>query len=81
MPANRRINLPVWYSYTDSIQCLNDQTDTYKYRIRPRGYKTFFVPNSIEHEISTAHKPKPLKISTFPAFKLSNVAFSMLIMV
>ena len=23
---------------------------------RPRGYKTFFVLNSTEHEISTAHK-------------------------
>ena len=23
---------------------------------RPRGYKTFYVLNSIEHEISTAHK-------------------------
>ena len=24
--------------------------------IRPRGYKTFFVLDSTEHEISTAHK-------------------------
>ena len=23
---------------------------------RPRGYKTFFMPNSTEHEISDAHK-------------------------
>ena len=23
---------------------------------RPRGYKTFFVLNSTEHEVSTAHK-------------------------
>ena len=23
---------------------------------RPRGYKTFFMLNSTEHEISTAHK-------------------------
>ena len=26
--------------------------------IRPRGYKTFFMLNSAEHEISTAHKTK-----------------------
>ena len=25
-------------------------------RTRPRGFKTFFMLNSIEHEISTAHK-------------------------
>ena len=28
---------------------------TLKY-IRPRGYKTFFMVNSTENEISTAHK-------------------------
>ena len=27
-----------------------------KYMTRPRGYKTFFMLNSIEYEISTAHK-------------------------
>ena len=27
-----------------------------------RGYKTFIMPNSTEHEISTAHKNKMLKI-------------------
>ena len=27
----------------------------------PRGYKTFFVLNSIEHEILTAHKYKYIK--------------------
>ena len=26
--------------------------------IRPRGYKTFFILNSTEHKISTAHKTK-----------------------
>ena len=29
--------------------------------IRPRGYKTFFVLNSVEHEISNAHKYKNIK--------------------
>ena len=28
---------------------------------RPRGYKTFFVLNSIEHEILNAHKYKNIK--------------------
>ena len=28
----------------------------YEVRSRPRGYKTFFMLNSTEHEISTAHK-------------------------
>ena len=32
----------------------NEQIDTFK--IRPRGYKTFFMFNSIEHEIFPAHK-------------------------
>ena len=27
----------------------------------PRGYKTFFVLNSVEHEISNAHKYKNIK--------------------
>ena len=29
--------------------------------IRPRGYKTFFVLNSVEHEILNAHKYKNIK--------------------
>ena len=28
---------------------------------RPRGYKTFFVHNSVEHEILNAHKYKNIK--------------------
>ena len=46
----------------------------------PRSNKSFFILNSTEHEISTAYKnPKAKKIKTFLAFKLSNVAFIMLI--
>ena len=30
-------------------------------RTRPRGYKTFFVLNSVEHEILNAHKYKNVK--------------------
>ena len=32
-----------------------------KEAIWPRGYKTFFVLNSVEHEISNAHKYKNIK--------------------
>ena len=31
---------------------------------RPRGYKTFFVLNSVEHEILNAHKYKNIKKSS-----------------
>ena len=34
---------------------------------RPRGYKTFFVLNSVEHEILNAHKYKNIK--KFDLFK------------
>ena len=33
--------------------------------IRPRGYKTFFVLNSVEHEILNAHKYKNIKKFSF----------------
>ena len=32
---------------------------------RPRGYKTFFVLNSVEHEILNAHKYKDIKKFSF----------------
>ena len=31
------------------------------YKDRPRGYKTFFMLNSVEHEILNAHKYKNIK--------------------
>ena len=37
-------------------------------RSRPRGYKTFFVLNSVEHEILNAHKYKNIK--KFGIFKV-----------
>ena len=40
-----------------------------------RGYKTFFILNSTENEISTAHKTKLMKIIDFSCFKLSDVVF------
>ena len=36
--------------------------------LRPPGYKTFFMFNSVEHEISNAHKYK--KIKKFGFFRL-----------
>ena len=47
--------------------------------IRARGYKTFFVLNSTEHEISTAHKtkiPRDEEVSCFTS-RLSYVVFIM----
>ena len=32
---------------------------------RPRGYKTFYMLNSVEHEISDAHKYKNIKKLAF----------------
>ena len=49
---------------------------------RPRGYKTFFILNSVEHEILNAHKYKNFKNFSFfsdldklrmPFFLLINV--------
>ena len=46
----------------------------------PRGYKTFFMLNSTEHEISTAYKKlKYRQIKKFLALGLSDVVFIMLI--
>ena len=45
----------------------------------PRGYNTFFVLNSTEHEISTAHKLKYRQITKFLALNISDVVFIMLI--
>ena len=48
--------------------------------IRPPGYKTFFLLNLSEHEISTAHKNvKYRQIKKFLALSLSDVVFIMLI--
>ena len=50
-------------------------------REQARGYKTFFMLNSTEHEISTANKKK-LKyrqMKTFLALSFSDVVFILLI--
>ena len=50
------------------------------YQTRLRGYNTFFMLNSTEHEISTAHKKlKYRQINKFLALSLSDVVFIMLI--
>ena len=46
----------------------------------PQGYKTFFMLNSSEHEISTAdQKLKYRQMKMFLALSLSDVVFIMLI--
>ena len=46
----------------------------------PRGYKTFSMLNSTEHEISTAHKSKmPANNEVIILLSLSDVVFIMLI--
>ena len=42
--------------------------------IWPRGYKPFFMLNSTEHKISTAHKTK-IPTKKFLALSLSDVVF------
>ena len=52
---------------TSSYSLPNQQLVFYVFT-RARGYKTFFVLNSAEHEISTAHrKLNAEKIIYFPA--------------
>ena len=43
----------------------------------PRGYKTFFMLNSTEHKISTAHTTK-IPTKKYVALILSDVVFIML---
>ena len=44
-----------------SMQCRLRSVHTVQTKIRPRGYKTFFVLNSVEHEILNDHKYKNIK--------------------
>ena len=56
--------------------------ELWKYINRPRGYKTIFMLNSTEHEISTAHKNKNTlcqQMKKFFAFSHSDVVFIVLI--
>ena len=53
-----------------------------EFKVRPQDYKTFFMPNSTEHEISTAHKNLKYEyrqMKKFLALSLSDVVFIMLI--
>ena len=43
--------------------------------IRARGYKTFFVLNSVEHEISNAHKYKNIKKFSFCQAQISGECY------
>ena len=42
---------------------------------RARGYKTFFVLNSVEHEISNAHKYKNIKKFSFCQAQISGECY------
>ena len=55
---------PVFETYRAS-------TDVIKSEIRPRGYKTFFVLDSVKREISNAHKYKNIKKFGFFKAQLS----------
>ena len=41
----------------------------------PRGYKTFFILNSVEHEISNAHKYKNIKKFSFFQAQISGEGY------
>ena len=46
---------------TSLSYCGFEQLNLYFVHIRPRGYKTFFLLNSVEHEILNAHKYRNIK--------------------
>ena len=53
-----------WICKISPIQFINIKTEIQYYtdtKAWPRGYKTFFVLNSVEHEILNAHKYKNIK--------------------
>ena len=47
--------------------------------MRPRGYKTFFMLNSTELEVSTAHKSLALSLSDIVFIMLINVKMSTIV--
>ena len=49
---SNQVSLPQW----DSIYKLERTKKKLHHKTRARGYKTFFMLNSAEHEISTVHK-------------------------
>ena len=51
------------------------------FKIRPRGYKTFFSSTQLSMNFQLLIKTKMLKNKTFLAFKLADVLFIMLISV
>ena len=51
-----RIGLCAFGRYSDQISVGDVDSEN-----RPRGYKTFFMLNSVEHEILNAHKYKNIK--------------------
>ena len=54
------LNYPVMWSTAHHSIC-----DDYGTKTKPRGYKTYSMLNSTEHEISNAHKFKYIKKFSF----------------
>ena len=58
------------FSDPESLVAIETEDNVYanatiSVKARPRGYKTFFVLNSVEHEILNAHKYKDIKKFSF----------------
>ena len=51
-------NIPV---FKIMMKLKQELPNLFYYKTRPRGYKTFFVLNSVEHEILNAYKYKNIK--------------------
>ena len=66
--TRRRSMLPSSIPLPNQRPQVNLWKMTYWY-IKSRGYKTFYVLNLTEHEISTAHKTKVLKNKDFSCFQ------------
>ena len=66
--------LPLFLQILGMNRGVNLRLD-YLLRTSPEVIKTFFMPNSTEHEISTAHKTKMLKNKDF----FADVVFIMLL--
>ena len=56
--GDRNVQAQVTKKYMEAVGMAGQTLILRVRRTRPRGYKTFFVLNSIEREISTAHKNK-----------------------
>ena len=87
--SNSFPNYSAWlksYAYAKSrvlmrskIILIQQVSDTAPMVLRARGYKTFFVLNSVEHEILNAHKYKDVKKIAFLGSGKHRMLFFLLI--